>query len=60
MATVPTIPVNASLLSIATHLEEEYGVPRELLDRFANKIAAEAALVADAAIDELEYNWLDG
>jgi hypothetical protein len=57
--TVPTVPANASLPSIATVLEEEYGVPRELLDRFADKVAVRAVQVAETAIYEHSGDWLD-
>ena len=59
MTTVPTVPANASLPSIALVLEEEYGVPRELLDRFANKVADRAAMVAGTAVSEFFSSWLD-
>jgi hypothetical protein len=34
-------------------------VPRELLDRFANKIAVRAVQVAEIAVSEYDNDWLD-
>jgi hypothetical protein len=57
--TVSTVPSNASLPSIARILEDEYGVPWELLNRFANKIADAVLSVAGHAVGEFAGDWLD-
>jgi hypothetical protein len=59
VTTVPTVPSNASLPSIALVLEENYGVPWELLKRFADKVAERANQVAEAAVSEFAGDWLD-
>jgi hypothetical protein len=53
------VPVNATLASIAIALEEDYGVPWELLNRFADKVAEKVTRVTGATVDEYAGDWLD-
>jgi hypothetical protein len=59
MTSVPVVPTNVSLPSLARILEDDYGVPWELLNRFADKVAQQATRVAETAISEFQGDWLD-
>ncbi len=52
MTTLPSIPASASAPTIADLIEDQYGVPREVLDRLAWSIAVAVARMAAMLIDE--------
>lgn len=62
MTTVPAVPAKASAQTIADLIEDNYSVPRELLDRLAEKIAWDAIQVghnaALSALDDWRGEWL--